>query len=66
MTRYRKTAVAVLGGAATIATAIPQESPWWRWAQIIIAVATAVGVYSVRNAPAPTPPPPTTLRGSSL
>lgn len=53
MSRYRKTIVAVLGGAATIATAIPQDSPMWRWAQIVIAVATAAGVYSVRNAPAP-------------
>lgn len=58
LARYRKAIVAVLGGAATVATAIPQESPMWRYAQIIIAVATAAGVFGVRNAPAQVPPPP--------
>lgn len=53
LARYRKAIVAVLGGAATVATAIPQESPMWRYAQIVIAIATAAGVFGVRNAPAP-------------
>lgn len=55
LARYRKFAVAVLGGAATIAVAIPQDTSWGRWAQVVIAVATAAGVYGVRNAPSPSP-----------
>ena len=53
LAHYRKAAVAVLGAAAEIATTIPQDSGAWRYAQIIVAVATALGVYGVRNAPAP-------------
>ena len=47
--RYRKFIVALLGAAAEAAVAIPPDSPAWRWAQVLIAVATAAGVYGVRN-----------------
>lgn len=55
LARYRKFAVAVLGGAATIAVAIPQDTSWGRWAQVVIAIATAAGVFGVRNASAQAP-----------
>jgi hypothetical protein len=56
LARYRKAAVATLGAAAEIAVTVPQDSSAWRTAQIVVAVATAFGVYGVRNAPAPVPP----------
>jgi hypothetical protein len=66
LARVRKSVVAGLGTAATVAATIPPDTAMWRWAQLVLAVATVAGVYRVRNAPAPPPPPPTTLRGSSL
>jgi hypothetical protein len=50
LARIRKTLVALLGTAATVAATIPPDTPLWRTAQIILAVATIVGVYQVRNA----------------
>jgi hypothetical protein len=47
--KYAKAVVAVLGGAATVAAAIPPDTTLWRWAQVVLALATAVGVYSVPN-----------------
>lgn len=52
LARYRKAVVATLGTAATIAVTIPQGSPLWRYAQIIIGLATIAGVTAARNAPA--------------
>ncbi len=49
MSRYRKAAVALLGGAATVAAQVPADTPAWRWAQIILAVATAAGVWATPN-----------------
>jgi hypothetical protein len=59
--RARKAVVAVLGLAAIVAAELPPGSPEGlkRWAPVVIGVATAVGVYGVRNAPIPTPDPPT-------
>jgi hypothetical protein len=59
--RARKAVVAVLGLAAIVAAELPPGSPEGlkRWAPVVIGVATALGVYSVRNAPIPTPDPPT-------
>lgn len=53
LARYRKFIVAALGLAADVAVTIPPDSPRWRTAQVIIAVATAAGVLGVRNAPKP-------------
>jgi hypothetical protein len=49
LARIRKTLVALLGTAATVAATIPPDTPPWRGAQVILALATAVGVYSVPN-----------------
>jgi hypothetical protein len=59
--RARKAVVAVLGLAAIVAAELPPGSPEGlkRWAPVVIGVATALGVYSVRNAPIPTSDPPT-------
>jgi type IV secretory pathway protease TraF len=51
LARYRKAIVGAIGLAATIAATIPTDTPAWRWAQVIVALATALGVYGVRNAP---------------
>lgn len=49
--RYAKMLVALVGVAATVAATIPQDSAGWRWAQLILAVATVVGVRQTPNAP---------------
>ena len=55
LARIRKALVATLGVAAVIAAGIPQDSPMWRYAQVVLAVATAAGVYGIRNTPPVTP-----------
>lgn len=51
LAHYRKTIIAALGVAATLAATIPPDSPGWRWAQLVLAVATVAGVRQVRNDP---------------
>ena len=53
LARYRKAVAATLGTAATIATTIPPDTPLWRTAQVILGLATIVGVTATRNAAAP-------------
>ena len=49
--QVRKALVAVLGVAAQVpATALPEA--WRPWAAVVVALATAVGVYAVPNAAA--------------
>jgi hypothetical protein len=47
--RVRKSIVAGLGTAATIAATIPPDTAMWRWAQLVLAVATVAGVYATPN-----------------
>lgn len=48
----RKAAVAVLGVAAQVAALGLLPEAWKPWAAVVIAVATAEGVYQVPNRPA--------------
>ena len=56
LARYKKAVVTALGYAALLAATIPPDSPEWRWAQLVLAVAGVVGVAKARNAPEPAPP----------
>jgi len=52
MSRYRKAAAAAAGVLAQLvaAGAIPEQ--WRPWASVVLAVATALGVYAAPNSPA--------------
>lgn len=54
--RAWKAVVAGLGFAAVIAVTIPHDSPLWRTAQAVLAVAGILGVYKATNAPPAVPP----------
>ena len=50
--QVRKTVVAVIGTAATLAVLIPEDlipETWRPWVGILVGVATVLGVYRVRN-----------------
>jgi hypothetical protein len=49
LSEARKAGIALLGGAATVASAGLLPTPWDRYAPIIIAIATYAGVYTVPN-----------------
>lgn len=60
MNRYSKAWVAVAGALAQIAVVLDQAldagalpASWVPWVRVGLALATAVGVYAVRNTPAP-------------
>jgi hypothetical protein len=55
LARAKKAVVAALGTAATIAATIPTDTPLWRAAQIVLALATIDGVYRISNAPQAVP-----------
>ena len=49
----RKFALAALGGLAQVAAAGLLPEQYRPWATVVLAVATALGVYAVPNAPLP-------------
>lgn len=50
MERYRKLALAALGGLAQVAASGLMPEQYKPWAAVILAIATAAGVYAVPNA----------------
>ena len=48
-------ALVVVGASEAITYGVLPES-WRPWAQVVVAVGAATGVYGIRNAPAPVPP----------
>jgi hypothetical protein len=50
LTRIAKAIVAAVGVAATVAATIPPDTPAWRWGQVVIALATVLGVWATPNA----------------
>lgn len=57
---HRKAALAVLGTGATLIVTLGLDNRY-PWLAVVVAVATAAGVYQVRNVPVP--PPEKTLAG---
>lgn len=53
-TEARKFGVAVLGLAATVAASDAVPERYRGWAQVVLALATALGVYHVENVPSGT------------
>jgi hypothetical protein len=51
LAKYRKAIVAALAASGVIAAELPSNSP--EWLSGLLAVAGALGVYLVRNAPPP-------------
>ncbi len=56
--RYRKTIAAAVGAIAAIVSLNLVHGTAQTWLVGIVAVATALGVYTVPNRPAGSPPPP--------
>ena len=57
MSKYAKAVIAIVGAAVTAALGIfPSGSPVWTVLQVVAAVLTAAGVYSVPNASASAAP----------
>lgn len=50
---HRKAIIALLGAAATFATAVGLDQ--YPWVAAVIGVLSAAGVYQVRNGPKPEP-----------
>jgi hypothetical protein len=49
MSKYRKGIVAAAGALASAVAAGLVPDPWDKWAMVVLAVCTAMGVYSVPN-----------------
>jgi hypothetical protein len=60
LARYRKAGVALLGALAVAGAELPADAPSWLTG--VCALAAALGVYLVPNAPPPRFPPPAPTR----
>lgn len=66
MSQYRKALVAIAGVVAQAVALGVLNGTVLHWANVLLAVLTALGVYGVANEPAPLANPPRITKGSVL